>query len=292
VLLDPQSRVKIIFVPTYLYGNDGIFNMHYYELLAGMDITVYASYYEPWGYTPLESVAFSVPTLTTTLAGFGAWARKEAPENEGVRVVERTDDNEGEAISEIASLINEYAAKTPAQTATARRDARRLADKAEWENFFNFYSEGYRVACENATARLGLGDHASWSSQKVTVHRPWDMSAPSWTRLMVEKNLPPRLQALEALSRNLWWSWTTDVHELFIYIDPKLWSDTGRNPIEFLDKLNHNRFVELEKDADFLAKLDATYALFEEYMAAKKEQKGTSVAYFSMEYGLHASLKI
>ncbi len=292
VLLDPGSRVKIIFVPTYLDGGDGIFNMHYYELLAGMDLTVYASYYEPWGYTPLESVAFSVPTLTTTLAGFGAWAKKEASGSEGVRVVERTDDNDAEATAEIASLINLFASKTPAEVAVARRDARELAEKAEWEKFFEFYAEGYRIACDNATARLGRDDHASWDRHKVTVHRPWDMSAPAWTRLMVEKNLPPRLQALEALSRNLWWSWTTDVHELFMYIDPKLWLDTGRNPIEFLDKLNHSRFVELEKDAEFLAKLDATHAMFEEYMAAKKDRKGNSVAYFSMEYGLHASLKI
>jgi phosphorylase/glycogen(starch) synthase len=118
------------------------------------------------------------------------------------------------------------------------------------------------------------------------------MNTPTWTRLMVEKNLPPRLHALEALSRNLWWSWTLDVHELFLYIDPKLWIDTGRNPIEFLDRLSYARIVELEKDKNFLKKLDATYTLFEEYMAGKAHRNGASVAYFSMEYGLHASLKI
>jgi phosphorylase/glycogen(starch) synthase len=292
VLLDPANRVKIVFVPTYLDGADGIFNMHYYELLAGMDLTVYASYYEPWGYTPLESIAFSVPTITTTLAGFGAWAKKEAPDNKGVRVVERTDDNAPEATAQIASLINTFAAKTPAEVAAARNAARTLAEKAEWEKFFAFYAEGYATACENARVRLERGDYSSWDEQKVTVHRPWDTSSPAWTRLMVEKNLPPRLSALEALSRNLWWSWTVDVHELFMYIDPELWLDTGRNPIEFLDRLPHSRFVELEKDTEFLSKLDATQAMFEEYMAAKNNRTGTSIAYFSMEYGLHASLKI
>ena len=59
-----SSKVKVIFVPTYLNQNDGIFNKNYYELLVGMDLTVFASYYEPWGYTPLESIAFSVPTIT------------------------------------------------------------------------------------------------------------------------------------------------------------------------------------------------------------------------------------
>ena len=70
VLDKAGSKVRVIFVPTYLNGTDGIFDKTYYELLAGMDVTVFASYYEPWGYTPLESVAFSVPTITTTLAGF------------------------------------------------------------------------------------------------------------------------------------------------------------------------------------------------------------------------------
>ncbi|MDR2894624.1 MAG: DUF3417 domain-containing protein, partial [Alistipes sp.] len=245
-LTEPGSRVKIIFVPTYLDGADGIFDMHYYELLAGMDITVYASYYEPWGYTPLESIAFSVPTLTTTLAGFGAWARKEAPAGcEGVRVVERTDDNDEEAVAEIAKQIEAFAAKTPDEVAAARADAHQLAGKAEWENFFTFYREGYRTALENTTARLGRDDdHKPWSGQRDTTARGgWDASAPVWTRLMVEKNLPPRLHALEALSRNLWWSWATDVHELFIYIDPELWIDTDRNPIEFLDRLSYARFV-------------------------------------------------
>ena len=65
------DKVKIIFVPSYLNGDDGIFNKNYYDLMLGNDLSVYASYYEPWGYTPLESIAFHVPTITTDLAGFG-----------------------------------------------------------------------------------------------------------------------------------------------------------------------------------------------------------------------------
>ncbi len=68
-----SQAVKIIFVPSYLNGNDGIFNMDYYDLLVGFDLTIFPSYYEPWGYTPLESAAFGIPTITTDLAGFGQW---------------------------------------------------------------------------------------------------------------------------------------------------------------------------------------------------------------------------
>ena len=92
---DQKSKVKIIFVPCYLNGNDGIFNMPYFDLLIGFDLSVFPSYYEPWGYTPLESLMFSIPTVTTSLSGFGLWVRTyfENPGN-GISVIERTDDNE------------------------------------------------------------------------------------------------------------------------------------------------------------------------------------------------------
>ena len=93
ILTTDDSKVKVIFVPTYLNKADGIFNKDYYELLVGMDITVFPSYYEPWGYTPLESVAFSVPTITTTLAGFGLWVDKQR-EHLGVEVIRRDDYND------------------------------------------------------------------------------------------------------------------------------------------------------------------------------------------------------
>ena len=67
------DRVKVIYVPSYLDGSDGIVNISYYDLLPAFDLTLFPSYYEPWGYTPLESVAFGVPTVTDDKAGFGQW---------------------------------------------------------------------------------------------------------------------------------------------------------------------------------------------------------------------------
>ena len=92
---DQKSKVKIIFVPCYLNGNDGIFNMLYFDLLIGFDLSVFPSYYEPWGYTPLESLMFYIPTVTTSLSGFGLWVKTyfKDPGN-GISIIERTDDNE------------------------------------------------------------------------------------------------------------------------------------------------------------------------------------------------------
>ena len=108
------DKLKIIFVPCYLDGRDGIFNKPYYDLLIGMDATVYPSYYEPWGYTPLESIAFGIPTITTDLAGFGLWAKKHVTGNnisEGVAVVNRDDFNYFEVADAITSSILTLAGK-------------------------------------------------------------------------------------------------------------------------------------------------------------------------------------
>ena len=294
-LLDPSSRVKVIFVPSYLQGDDGIFNKPYYELLAGMDVTVFASYYEPWGYTPLESVAFSVPTITTTLAGFGLWVADHAKDHKGVEVIERNDTNDAQVIDRIAAFIEKYAAMSEEEYAAVRESARHISETALWENLIEYYYKAYDLAMTNAVARTNKAVYdggGAYNEQVNFVRQQLVSNTPTWTRLMVEKSLPERLHPLEVLSKNLWWSWTLGAHELFEYIDEELWVECERNPISFLDKLHYKRIQELEADSEFLGRLDAIYAAFQEYMNKKSEAKGPRIAYFSMEYGLHSSLKI
>ena len=77
----PEDQVKVIFLPCYLDGRDGILNLSYYDVVLGNDLCVYPSYYEPWGYTPLEAIAFHVPCITTDLAGFGLWVNQTLAHN-------------------------------------------------------------------------------------------------------------------------------------------------------------------------------------------------------------------
>lgn len=137
-----DGNVKIIFVPYYLNGNDGIFNMPYYDLLIGMDLTVFPSYYEPWGYTPLESIAFHVPTITTSLSGFGQWAK----DNPAVKVIERTDSNTQEVVSQIVKSTEEYIQLPENEKKNVRMAAKDLAKKAEWKQFFVYYKQAYEIA--------------------------------------------------------------------------------------------------------------------------------------------------
>ena len=152
------DKLKIIFVPCYLDGRDGILNKPYYDLLIGMDATVYPSYYEPWGYTPLESIAFKVPTVTTDLAGFGLWVNSLkggfSTLADGVKVIHRTDYNYSEVADAIKDTIVEFSNLPEKQVNDIRERAGKIAEKALWKHFIKYYYEAYDVALHNAQKRL------------------------------------------------------------------------------------------------------------------------------------------
>ena len=293
ILYTSASRVKVLFIPTYLNGKDDIFNMPYYNLLAGMDLTVFASYYEPWGYTPLESVAYGVPTVTTTLAGFGMWVAKQTNHN-GVDIVRRDDYNEREVVLQITDVIRKYIDMSAEALAEARVAAQEVSTTALWKRLFNEYKRAYEEALDNSVNRTNrvLIDGGNRGEQINFVRQQLASNRPSWHRLMVEKSIPERLKPLEELSRNLWWCWTVAARDLFESVDEALWVAVDRNPIALLDKLSSARCEELCADKEFLKRMDAVYKEFTEYMNEKPAPEHAKVSYFSMEYGLHSSLKI
>lgn len=154
----PDDQVKLIFLPCYLTGDDGVFNMSYYDLILGNDLCIYPSYYEPWGYTPLEAVAFKVPCITTDLAGFGQWANSEhggvSEIIDGVKVIHRTDYNYSEVADNIKDTVSEFSAFTKEQVAKARANADKLSKKALWSHFIKYYYEAYDIALRKASQRI------------------------------------------------------------------------------------------------------------------------------------------
>ena len=160
--LDMQNRkednVKLIFLPCYLNGDDGIFNMKYYDLVLGNDMCIYPSYYEPWGYTPLEAIAFKVPCITSDLAGFGLWANSEIGHVgeiiDGVKVVHRTDYNYSEVADKIKDTVAEFSNFTAADVKKSRSNADKLSKKALWSNFIKYYYEAYDFALRRAEERM------------------------------------------------------------------------------------------------------------------------------------------
>ena len=152
-----DEHVKVIFLPCYLDGKDGILNMTYYDIVLGNDLCIYPSYYEPWGYTPLEAVAFKVPCITTDLAGFGLWANsvfgRYGEIQDGVKVIHRTDYNYSEVADYIKDTVAEFSAFTKKQVDEARKHASELSKKALWREFIKYYEEAYDIALRKAEER-------------------------------------------------------------------------------------------------------------------------------------------
>ena len=152
-----DEKVKVIFLPCYLDGNDGIVNMTYYDVVLGNDLCIYPSYYEPWGYTPLEAVAFKVPCITTDLAGFGLWANSvfghEGQLADGVKVIHRTDYNYSEVADIIKETVATYSAMSKKEVDACRKHAGDLSKKALWSEFIKYYYEAYDIALTKAEER-------------------------------------------------------------------------------------------------------------------------------------------
>ena len=142
----PDDRLMVIDVPCYLNGHDGILGLSYYDVLVGIDLTVFPSYYEPWGYTPLESIAFGVPTITTNLAGFGQWVIDQCGHDasrSGVTVLHRTDSNYSETVHALAAEMMQYYHLSPADKQRRNRAAQATSKQAQWKQFIEPYQEAY-----------------------------------------------------------------------------------------------------------------------------------------------------
>ncbi len=160
-----KGQVKTIFIPCYLDGADGIVNISYYDILPALDITVFASYYEPWGYTPLESIAFGVPTVTTDKSGFGQWvesdvagARIESPivslEKTGTVVAPRNDNSYWDTVKTIAHTLEAYSGADKKTVEACSKAASATAALADWKLFISKYDEAFQIAEHNRDERL------------------------------------------------------------------------------------------------------------------------------------------
>lgn len=291
---NPTDKVKIIFVPVYLDGKDGIFNQEYYDLLAGFDLTLFPSYYEPWGYTPLESVAYAVPTLTTSLAGFGLWAKEHTANQltDGVKVITRNDENYKKAEELIADEIAAYASYSYDTYTQARNNALAVADKAQWQHFFEAYEKAYDIALKKVESRATKIIETKKKTESRIIKEMEIVSTPNWNKLIVQSDLPDNLEKLETLSMNLWWVWNDEAQELFEAIDPEAWIECKKNPAALLRMADTERLAKVGENEQYIKKLNKVYAEFEAYMSVKATPDKDHIAYFSMEYGLTNILKI
>ncbi|WP_462281774.1 alpha-glucan family phosphorylase [Salinivirga cyanobacteriivorans] len=280
-----------LFAPCYLNGFDGVFNLPYYDLFIGADLGIFPSYYEPWGYTPLESLAFSIPAITTSLAGFGIWINNEELSiGTGASVIERNDDNDTEVAEQIINDIVRFLNFTDEQVLQARKAAKEIAKAALWKNLLVKYDEAYHQANGKTTER-----HKK-HRPKVKAKRPQVYSdkinnEPRWSKMLIQSSLPNELRLLADISQNLWWTWNFEAIQLFKSMDEDLWYKTDRNPIALLNKISKDTLNALIEDTDFMERYEQISNEYKKYISEESHQDKT-IAYFSMEYGFNDNIRI
>nr|MCR5562363.1 alpha-glucan family phosphorylase [Desulfovibrio sp.] len=205
----PGDNVKVIFVPAMLDGHDGFLNIPYEEVIAACDYGFFPSWYEPWGYTPQESAAWAVPTLTTDLSGFGMWAADQnspmdAPQ-EGVVVMNRRGKNYDQTVKDLHERILRAATATEEEIAEWRKATRALAEKTDWSLFYKNYIEAFTIALTKAEGRMDPAD----TSMKIssTIMAATSSATPFLRPMLAVSKLPPELSRLRELANNLWWCW-------------------------------------------------------------------------------------
>jgi len=287
----PNTQVKVVFVPVYLDGRDGIFNLSYYDLLIGFDLSLFPSYYEPWGYTPLESVAFGIPAITTSLAGFGKWVADNFGEQKSAWVIERTDDNDEAVTHDIADAIYFYANLNEEEKEKLNGLAVEIAQKALWNNLYDNYLNTYEIALGKSDLRFNqYKNKVSKIELQIDKIRKTE---PQWAHITIKTKLPDNLKKLEELAHNLWWSWNYEARELFEEIaGAEIWKQFQENPTHILQMLPLPRIKEFSRNAQYLKKVDKVFEDFQTYMKVDKPVHKAKIAYFSMEYGISNELKI
>ena len=121
-----------------------------------------------------------------------------------------------------------------------------------------------------------------------------------FNKVTVMPQLPKKINELDKISNNLWWSWNTEFLRLFKKIDIDLWESCGKNPVKFLKLVDQEKLESIAKDSKFVEEYNSNLSNFENYIKSKNtwfsknypENKDNLIAYFSAEYGLDQILPI
>ncbi len=296
---DPGDDVHAIFVPIYLDGTDSMIPGSYYELLAAFDLSIFPSHYEPWGYTPLESIGYGIPTVTSDLAGFGQWAASlDTRDRAAAYVLPREETPFAESAQLLTDHLDRFLALDRSSREQLGEEALRLSRLARWEHFGAYYRRAHEVAIEARYVRYHPGmpeyqerartSRAAGERLELLVG---DRAQPHMMSFTVHNRVPAELDRLRELARNVWWSWNPEAESLFRDLDAERWRLCGHNPVQLLDDVPQAALDERARDDAFLQRMRGVLEQFDRYL---DERRGDAVeiAYFCMEFGLHESLPL
>lgn len=287
-----EENVNILFIPSYLDGADGVINMSYFDFLTAFDLTIFPSYYEPWGYTPMESMAFGIPSITTTLSGFGLWVKANIDnKHSALTIIDRNDNNEQECVDNIVKRVEEIVNSTEDYKQTLKQESFAIFSQVQWKELVKYYLQVYDLAIEKTKQRSNMYAHKTPMYLTPNVQITWG-DKPQWKKFLVKYTLADELKPLYTLASNLWWSWNYDALDLFYKIDYERFLLCDRSPIRLLQSLNDDDVQRLIIDKNFMSSMHKVLQHFNTYIEERKQKTNPLIAYFSMEFGIHDCLQI
>ncbi len=289
----PGSRVRVVHVPAYLDGDDGVLGLRYLELVRAADLACFPSIYESWGYTPQESLALGVPTATTDCAGFALWAAEEGVgAADGLHVLHRAGRTHDETRAELAALLEQVAAAPPGPPAAACSGEPRCG--ATWEDLLERHEKAWRAAARKARTRARkAGPALPRRRVPLPARTDVDPALPRLFGLRVTPRLPPEIEALRELAWNWRFTWHPRTRALFEELDPATWAACRGNPVRLLRDAPQAALDARAADAAYVARVAAGVRDLRGYLDASDSGPRTEpVAYFCAEFGIDASLPI
>lgn len=140
----PDDKINVIFCPIYLNGEDKILNITYKEAITASDLGVFPSFYEPWGYTPVESIAYSTPAITSDLAGFGRYILEKCPnEEKNLQILRRAGKSDEEATLQLIDILKNFLEKSEDEIKLMKKSAKNITKKVTWQKFIKKYFSVY-----------------------------------------------------------------------------------------------------------------------------------------------------
>jgi glycogen(starch) synthase len=145
----PNDRVKAVIYPVYLDGNDGLLNLPYYEAMSGCHLGIFPSYYEPWGYTPLEAAAMGVASVTSDLSGFGRFIKSRIDaQRPGIFLVQRFQKSDDAVVAQLATIFYDYTKLDRVERVENKLNAKTLSSLADWKHLVKNYIEAHDLALQ------------------------------------------------------------------------------------------------------------------------------------------------
>jgi glycogen(starch) synthase len=145
-----HDRVKMVYHPDFVSPSSPLLGMEYGQFVRGCHMGVFPSYYEPWGYTPLECVARGVPAITSDLSGFGDYVLQTIPdpEQKGIFVVHRQEKSFDESAEELTEMLWQFVQLNRRERIMQRNAVESSAELFDWKNLRVYYDRAYSLALE------------------------------------------------------------------------------------------------------------------------------------------------